>query len=71
MMQFQPKQSSYQKGSVEIKELKSFVTRLLPLDSALRELILRQPDHIDASEFIARTADWLNLLDIETSKRGT
>ena len=55
------------RGSVKIRtyQLKREVTRILPSDSTLRQLILNEADELDASEFIIKVSDWLQLLDIE------
>ncbi len=54
---------------VRIAQLKAFVDQKCPTKSTLRELILGEPDEIDAVEFLTKVEDWLRILRIESRKK--
>jgi hypothetical protein len=45
--------------------LKEFAQRTLPPSSPLREIILSEPDVLDAQEFLGRLSVWLRLAGLE------
>jgi hypothetical protein len=53
---------------VDIESLKDFVLKL-PVNSALRQLILMEPNHLKIDTFLSRVETWLRLLDIERGVR--
>ena len=52
---------------VNLVAFKRFVSDEYPLGSTLRELVLHQPDQINAHDFVSRITDWLAILRIEAS----
>lgn len=53
------------KQSLNIRKLKLFAFEKLPKQSLLREIILSEPDELDAHEFIVKVDVWLKLLKRE------
>ena len=53
---------------VDITNLRDFALRL-PVNSALRQLILMEPNHLKIDTFLSRVETWLRLLDIERGVR--
>ena len=47
---------------VNIVRLKNFAAEKLSRQSALREVLLREDDHISSTDFVARLPIWLALL---------
>ena len=52
---------------VKVASLKPLVKSFLPSGSALRELILSQPEEMDALEYVVKIGDWLSLLNMEVA----
>jgi len=53
---------------VDITRLKDFVLKNLPMESALRELILSERDTMDVKTFLAKSDVCFKLLQIEYGK---
>lgn len=53
------------RSSVDIKRLKRFALRELPVNSPLRQLILSENEKMEASEFIHKMDVWLRLVEFE------
>jgi hypothetical protein len=53
-------------STVDMTPLKRLALKRLPPASALREVILNEPDEISSSEYIAKLPIWQKLLKIET-----
>lgn len=54
---------------VKVTPLKPLVRSYLPSGSALRQLILSQPEEMDALEYVGKVGDWLSLLNMEVAVR--
>ena len=52
---------------VNIRNLKEFATKQLPKDSALREVLLKEPEEIEVNEFLARLPLYLQLASMKTA----
>ena len=52
---------------ISLRRIKSFALRL-PSESLLREILLREPDKIDALEFVVKVPVWLYLLEKENAQ---
>jgi hypothetical protein len=53
-----------QRRQISLRRIKSYALRL-PSESLLREILLREPDKIDALEFVVKVPVWLYLLEKE------
>ena len=54
---------------VDLAGLKAFAQRELPLNSALRDMLLLERDQIGAEEFIVKMEVWLRLFNREMKQR--
>ena len=57
------------KAHVSIRALKSFVSKNLPRNSALRELILQEKDTLEPVELLIKMQVWLKLIEFEANLR--
>lgn len=55
--------------SVKLQRLKSFAEKL-PEQSLLRNLILAEPDEIDALEYVGKVGTWLKILEMEIANEA-
>jgi hypothetical protein len=53
--------------TVNIRNLKEFATKELPIDSTLREVLLKQPDEVGVDVFLARLPIFLQLASMKTA----
>ena len=56
--------------TVYLRGLKRFVQDVLPRDSVLRELILREEDEISGEDYLVKATMWLKMIRIEARARG-
>ncbi len=54
------------KTEVDIRALKDFVTTKFGSNSFLRKVIVTEPDHLPAEEFIGKIGTWLAILREES-----
>ena len=54
------------KTEVDIRALKDFVTTKFGSNSFLRKVIITEPDHLPAEEFIGKIGTWLAILREES-----
>jgi hypothetical protein len=57
------------KAQVSIRQLKGFVAKNLPTNSALRELILQEKDSLEPVELLIKMQVWLKLIEFEANLR--
>lgn len=55
----------YPGGKINIRPLKEQVLSNFPVNSALREVVLSEPDEMTAEEFSIKLDNWLTLLRLE------
>jgi len=53
--------------TVNIRNLKDFATKELPVNSTLREVLLSEPDEVEVNEFLARLPVYLRLAYLKTA----
>ena len=57
-------------GDISIARLKVFARERLPQSSALRALLLGEPNRLLSMQFLAKTEIWLKLLVIEIEEQA-
>jgi hypothetical protein len=58
-----------QRKQISLRRIKYYALRL-PSESLLREILLREPDKIDALEFVVKVPIWLYLLEKENETKS-
>ncbi len=58
-----------QRKQISLRRIKYYALRL-PSESILREILLREPDKIDALEFVVKVPIWLYLLEKENETKS-
>lgn len=56
-------------GSLKLKSLKDFAKTTLPQGSAVRELIMSEPDDLSDDEFHVKAGMWMKLLKRDLAVR--
>jgi hypothetical protein len=57
--------------AVNILKIKRFVAKAFPADSALRTVILSEPDQLPVAEFLTKIEIWMRLLSISVRSPRT
>ena len=54
------------RNNINIKSLKEFAVKELPVDSPLREVLISEPDIVEVNEFLAKLPIYLRLVSLKT-----
>jgi hypothetical protein len=50
---------------IDMRSFKARVSEILPEGSLLRSVLIREPDMLSKSDFVAKLSTWLEILDEE------
>jgi len=56
------------RSNINLKSLKEFAVRELPVGSPLREVLVSEPDEAEVNEFLARLPLYLKLVALKTAR---
>ena len=56
-------------GNINIKSIKEFAVKELPVGSPLREVLISEPDIVEVNEFLARLPVYLRLVSLKIARR--
>jgi hypothetical protein len=54
---------------IDTRPLKQFALQSLPPNSALRSILLSEPDSLSCEEFLVKLGMWLKLIRIEEARK--